>query len=71
MILQLNPLLEGLQAARNAAADAINPDDEVTLDDQGDHWVFEFIPRGEMLGGGARVSIAKDDFRILKVIRSQ
>jgi hypothetical protein len=71
MILLLNPLLEGLQAARNAAADVINPDDEVTVDDQGVHWVFEFIPRGEMLGGGARVSVAKDDFRVLKVVRSQ
>ena len=54
MILQLNPLLEGLQTARIAAGEAINPDDEVTLDDRGDHWVFEFIPRGDQLGGGAR-----------------
>ena len=71
MILQLNPLLEGLQAARTAAADAINPDDEVTVDDQGGHWIFEFIPRTDSLGGGVRVSVAKDDFRILKVIRGQ
>jgi len=71
MILLLNPLLEGLEAARRAAADAIHPNDEVTVDDQGIHWVFEFIPRGEMLGGGARVSVAKDDFRILKVVRGQ
>ncbi len=71
MILQLNPLLEGLQAARNAAADAADRDDEVTVDDQGDHWIFEFIPRADILGGGARVLIAKDDFRVLKVIRSQ
>jgi hypothetical protein len=71
MILQLNPLLEGLQVARKAAADAINVDDEVTMDDQGDHWIFEFVPREDLLGGGARVSIAKNDFRVLKVIRSQ
>jgi hypothetical protein len=71
MILLLNPLLEGLQTARRAAADAIHPDDEVTMDDQGDHWIFEFIPQAETLGGGARVSIAKDGFRVLKVIRSQ
>jgi hypothetical protein len=71
MIMLLNPLLEGLQAARNAAPDAIHPDDEVTADDQGDHWVFEFIPTGDMLGGGVRVLIAKDDFRVLKVIYSQ
>lgn len=71
MILQLNPLLEGLQAARSAAPDAIHPDDEVTVDDQPNHWVFEFIPRGDVLGGGARVSVAKDDLRILKVVRGQ
>jgi hypothetical protein len=71
MILLLNPLLDGLDAARRAAADAINPDDEVTVDDQGDLWVFEFIPRGEALGGGARVSVAKDGSRVLKVIRGQ
>ena len=71
MILQLTPLLEGLQAARNAAADAANSDDEETVDDRGDHWIFEFIPRTDALGGGARVSVAKNDFRILKVIRAQ
>ena len=71
MILLLNPLLEALQAARDAAGDAISPDDEVTVDDQGDHWVFEFVPSEESLGGGAGVSIAKDGFRILKVIRGQ
>jgi hypothetical protein len=71
MILQLNPLLEGLQAARNAAADAVHPDDDVTVDDQGDHWVFEFVPQGEMLGGGACVVVAKEDFRVLKVVRGQ
>ena len=71
MILQLNPLLDGLEAARAAVVEAINPDDEVTVDDQGDHWVFEFIPRADALGGGARVSVAKDDFRILKIVRGQ
>jgi len=71
MVLLLNPLLEGLEAARRAAADVIDANDEVTVDDQGDHWLFEFIPRGDALGGGARVSVAKDDFRILKVIRGQ
>ena len=71
MILLLNPLLEGLKAARAAAADAAKPDDEVTVDDQGDHWVFEFIPQEDSLGGGARVSVAKNDFRVLKVVRCQ
>jgi len=37
MTLLLNPLLEDLEVARRAAVDAINPDDEVTMDDQGDH----------------------------------
>ena len=71
MILQLNPLLEAFEAARRAAADVINGSDEVTVDDKGDHWVFEFIPKGERLGGGARVSVAKEGFRVLKVIRGQ
>jgi len=71
MILLLNPLLEGLEAARRAAPDAINQDDEVTVDDQGDHWIFQFIPRGDMLGGGARIWIAKDGFQVLRVIRGQ
>jgi hypothetical protein len=72
MILLLNPLLEGLDVARGAAKDAINRDDEVTVDDRGDHWVFEFIPREDALGGGgATVSVAKEGFRILKVVRSQ
>jgi hypothetical protein len=71
MILLLNPLLEGLEAARRAAADAVHPNDEVTMDDQGDHWVFEFLPREEVLGGGARVSVAKEGFRILRVVRGQ
>ena len=71
MILLLNPLLEGLEVARRAAADAINPDDEVTVDDRGDAWIFEFIPRGDSLGGGASVSIAKKDFEVLKIVRGQ
>jgi hypothetical protein len=71
MSLLLNPLLEGLDAARRAAADAIRHDDEVTVDDLGDHWIFEFTPRGDALGGGARVSVAKDDCKILSVIRGQ
>jgi hypothetical protein len=71
MIMLLNPLLEGLEVARRAAADAISPDDEVTMDDQGDHWVFEFVPQDDSLGGGARVSVAKDDFRVLRVVRGQ
>jgi hypothetical protein len=71
MILQLSPLLDGLQAARQAAADAIHADDEVTVDDQGDQWVFEFIPCGDAMGGGARVTVAKNDLRILKVVRGQ
>ncbi len=71
MTLLLNPLLDGLEAARRAASDAIHPDDEMTVDDQGDHWVFEFIPRGDELGGGARVSVAKDGLRILRVVRGQ
>jgi hypothetical protein len=71
MTLLLNPLLEGLEAARHAATDAIGDNDEVTVDDQGDHWIFEFIPRGEGLGGGARVLVAKEGLRILKVIRGQ
>lgn len=71
MIMQLNPLLEGLESARRAAASVIHRDDEVTVDDQGDHWIFEFIPRSDELGGGARVSVAKNDFRILKMVRGQ
>jgi hypothetical protein len=71
MILLLNPLLKALEAARRAAADATKHDDEVTVDDQGDYWVFKFIPRGDALGGGARVLVAKDDFRVLKVVYGQ
>ncbi len=70
-MLLLNPILEGLEAARKAAADAIREDDEVTVDDQGDHWVFEFIPKAEVMGGGARVSVGKEDCRVLSVILSQ
>lgn len=71
MILQLNPLLEGLNAARRAAANAIHADDEVTVEDRGDHWIFEFVSQGEVLGGGARVTVSKDRFQVLKVLLSQ
>jgi len=63
--------IEGLEAARCAAADAVRGNDEVTVADQGDHWIFEFIPQGEALGGGARVFVAKADFQVLKVFRGQ
>jgi len=71
MLLLLKPILEGFEAARRAAADAVNGNDEVTVDDKGDHWIFEFIPRGEGLGGGARVWVAKEGFRVLRVVRGQ
>jgi hypothetical protein len=71
MPLLLNPLLEGLAAARRAAADAVHENDDVTVDDQGDHWVYEFIPQEDTLGGGARVSVAKNDLQVLSVIRGQ
>ncbi|HEY3245943.1 MAG TPA: hypothetical protein VGM03_21585 [Phycisphaerae bacterium] len=71
MVLLLNPLLQGLDAARRAAADAIHPDDEVTVEDQGDRWLFEFVPQGDVLGGGARVTIAKDDLRVLAAVCGQ
>jgi len=69
--LLLNPLLEGLDVARQAAADVVHRDDEVTVDDQGDRWVFAFTPRGNVLGGGASITVAKDDLRVLTVIRGQ
>ena len=69
MTLLLNPVLDGLEAACRAAADAIHPDDEVMMDDQGDRWEFEFVPQGDGLGGGAQVWIAKEDFRVLRVVR--
>ena len=53
MILLLTPLLEGLQTACRAAADVVHADDEVTVDDQGDDWVFQFIPQPETLGRAA------------------
>lgn len=71
MPLLLNPLLEGLKAARQAAPDIIRQDDEVTVEDQIDRWIFEFIPHADTLGGGAKVSIAKDNLRVLSVVRSQ
>jgi hypothetical protein len=66
-----NPPHEALHAARGAASDTIHPDDEVTVDDQGDHWLFIFVPQQDGLGGGARVSIAKNDFRVMSVLREQ
>lgn len=71
MILQLNPLLEGLDAARAAAREAIHADDEVSVDDQGDHWVFEFVPVRDQLGGGVVVRVAKQGSRVIEVIREQ
>jgi hypothetical protein len=72
VILVLNPLLEALEAARHAAAGVIHSDDEVTVEDRGDQWIFEFVPRDESkLGGGASVIVAKDDFRIIKFVRGQ
>ena len=71
MTLLLNPLLEALEAARRAVPDALHSDDEVAVDDQGDCWVFQFTPRSDELGGGARVSVAKDGLRILRVVRGQ
>jgi hypothetical protein len=71
MTLLLSPLLEGLEAARRAAADAVSREDEVSVDDRGDHWIFQFVPRGDVLGGGASVSVAKDSFRVMKVVRGQ
>jgi hypothetical protein len=71
MILQLNPLLEALDTARRAAADVIHPNDEVTVDDQNDQWIFEFIPQGDSLGGGVRVYIAKSNLQVLKVVLGQ
>jgi hypothetical protein len=67
MTMLLNPVLDGLEAARRA----IRPDDEVMMDDQGDRWEFEFVPHGDGLGGGAQVWIAKDDFRVLRIVRGQ
>ena len=71
MTLLLTPILEALDVARVAAADAIHGDDDVTVEDQGEQWVFEFIPAEDTMGGGARVAVAKDDLRVLKVIRGQ
>jgi hypothetical protein len=71
MVRLLGPLQRGLETARQAVADVTDPDDDVTVDDQGDHWVFEFIPNDDSLGGGARVSVRKADLSILSVIRGQ
>jgi hypothetical protein len=66
----LNPLLEALQVARHAAADVVRADDEVTVDDSGDQWAFEFTPRADALGG-ARALVSKGDLQVLKVVRGQ
>jgi len=71
MTILLNPLLEALDTARHAAGNAVHDDDEMTVEDNGDHWIFEFVPQEDQLGGGARVTITKKDFQILKVVRSQ
>jgi CRISPR/Cas system CMR subunit Cmr4 (Cas7 group RAMP superfamily) len=71
MILLLNPLLEGLEAARRAAAENVRHDDEMTVEDQGDHWIFEFTPREDILGGGARVTVSKNDFHIVRLVLTQ
>ncbi len=71
MIPLLNPLLEALQVARHAAADVVRADDEVTVDDSGDQWAFEFTPRADALGGGARALVSKGDLQVLKVVRGQ
>ncbi len=41
------------------------------MDDEGDRWIFEFVPQGDALGGGARVSVAKDGLQVLRVVRGQ
>jgi hypothetical protein len=71
MTILLNPLLEALEVARRASADAVHSDDEMTVDDNGDHWIFEFIPKKNQLGGGARVTVAKKDLQVLKIVRGQ
>ena len=71
MTLLLTPILEGLEAARLAAAGSIAATDEVSVDDQGDRWIFEFVPQGDSLGGGATVVVSKANLSILRMIRSQ
>lgn len=70
MSLPPNSILEGLRRARQAVPDVYDSN-EVMVDDQGDHWVFEFILTDDTLGGGARVTVAKEDYSILKVVQSQ
>jgi hypothetical protein len=67
----LNLPHEALHAARLATPGVTHLYDEVTVHDQGDHWLFEFVSRQDILGGGAHVSIAKDGFRVLNVLRHQ
>jgi len=66
-----DPLVAGLEVARCVGADGVHPDDEVMMNDQGNHWEFEFVPQGDRLGGGVQVLIAKDDLRVLRVVRGQ
>jgi hypothetical protein len=71
MTLLLNPQLEALEVARREASTSAHGGDEVTVDDLDDHWEFEFVPQGDWLGGGARVWIAKEGFRVLRIVRGQ
>ena len=71
MTMLLNPLLDALEAARKAGASAIHPDDEVTVEENGGEWIFEFRPRKDTLGGGMRITVAKLDSRVVKVVRGQ
>ena len=71
MQLLLNPILDALEVARRAAGKTIGADDEISVDDRDDYWEFEFVPHKEVLGGGVQVSIAKDSFRVLRVVRGQ
>jgi hypothetical protein len=66
----LNPLLEALEVARKAGAGAVLPDD-VTVEDRGSEWFFEFIPNRDQLGGGASVTVNKNDLRVVRVVRGE
>jgi hypothetical protein len=60
-----------IDKARCAVAGVIWPDSKTRLYDDGDPWLFEFVPPKNVLGGGARVSTAKNELRILAIIFSQ
>jgi hypothetical protein len=60
-----------IDKARGAAEHGIRPTDEVTVSDGGDRWLVEFVPREDVLGGGVQVAIAKNDLRVLVIIRGQ